>query len=461
MPGQPAAAPPPTLDPRLGVATWALQFSPRVALREEAVLMEVEASVRLFGGRRALRDRVVQEGAELGVAAVAWAPNSLAAQALARAGVENGFKRPLEALLDGLPMAVLSAVQPHHETLARLGCRLLGDVRRLPRGGLGRRFDAALLTALDQAYGLRPEAHEWLALPETFHGRLELMSRVEMAPALLFGARRLLLQLCGWLAARHAGVTAFSLHWVHDSMRARDVGPGGQLAIRTAEPTRALEHLCRLLAEHLARLQLPAPVGELRLQADEVHPLEEATASLLPDDDARREVLPLVLERLAARLGPERVLRPVLTADHRLEWMQMWQPAPATRATSARRSAAAVGAAAQAAASLPQPTWVLPQPVRLATRGHRPLYQGLLQLLSGPHRVEGGWWHRLAPSAVAAPIVHPGAHAHPLTTDPAPATAHLQRDYWLAVSEHAGLLWIYQERLASDETAWYLHGVFA
>ena len=31
----------------------------------------------------------------------------------------------------------------------------------------------------------------------------------------------------------------------------------------------------------------------------------------------------------------------------------------------------------------------------------------------------------------------------------------------VALSEHAGVLWIYQERLANDETAWYLHGCFA
>lgn len=40
-------------------------------------------------------------------------------------------------------------------------------------------------------------------------------------------------------------------------------------------------------------------------------------------------------------------------------------------------------------------------------------------------------------------------------------TGHVQRDYWVALSKHAGVLWIYQERLASEETAYYLHGVFA
>ncbi len=173
------------------MAVWALQFTPRVTLSEDAVLMEVEASTRLFGGKRALRDRVVVEAAELGVQKVAWAATSLAAHALARCNIENGFKRPLPELLDRLPMESLSAVQPHATTLAQTGCRTLGDLRALPRAGLARRFGRELRQALDRAYGHEPEAHEWEVLPDTFRARLELPFRVEHAPALLQGARRL------------------------------------------------------------------------------------------------------------------------------------------------------------------------------------------------------------------------------------------------------------------------------
>ena len=422
----------PSAEALRAVAIWALQFTPRVAVCEDAVLMEVEASARLFGGRRALRDRVVQEGRDLGVISVAWAANSLAAQALARAGLENGFKRPLDELLDRMPLKVLGAVQAHEATLARLGCRTLGDVRRLPRGGLSRRFDKALLLALDRAYGLHPEAHTWIEVPESFEARLELMSRVEMAPALLFGARRLLLQMCGWLAARHSGISAFTLHWAHDAMRSRSAGEGAELCIRTAEPSRHLEHLCRLLAEHLSKVELQAPVGELRLVATEIVALDEKSASLLPDPAQDGESLQMVLERIAARIGPEHVLRPLLTDDHRLEWMQMWQPLPQPRPVHKPAPAP----------QMPQPSWVLPQPLKLATRDHRPMYQGVLHLLTGPHRVEGGWWHRIGQGDEAT-------------------TAHVERDYWVALSEHAGVLWIFQQRLARDETAWYLHGIFA
>ncbi len=59
--------------------------------------------------------------------------------------------------LDALPFETLSALRHHAGTLARLGvCRTLGDVRALPRGGVSRRFDAAALRTLDQAYGLSP-----------------------------------------------------------------------------------------------------------------------------------------------------------------------------------------------------------------------------------------------------------------------------------------------------------------
>jgi len=428
LPCAPDATPPSTDDLR-GLATWALQFTPRVAIVDEAVVLEAEASTRLFGGRRALHERLAGQAGELGVTAIAWAPNSLAALACARAGVLNGVRRPLPEVLDALPMETLSAVVPCQLTLAQLGCRTLGDVRRLPRGGISRRFGKSLLNALDQAYGLQPEAHSWIDLPETFHARLELMARVETAPALLFGARRLLAQLCGWLAARHAGITAFTLRWAHDAMRARDAGDGGELTIRTAQPMRELDHLCRLLAEHLARVELQAPVGDLALEAIDVVPLPERSASLLPDPKNESQSLALALERIAARLGPQRVRRPVLREDHRPEWMQHWQPAPQPlpRQPAAR-------------SDLPQPTFILPEPLRLAVRGHRPLYQGPLRLLVGPHRVEGGWWHQGEDEA---------------------STNHVERDYWVALGEHAGLLWIFQERLAGDDTAWFLHGSFA
>ncbi len=177
-----------------------LAFSPRVAVFEEAVLIEAQASLRLFGGAAALHRQVADLATALGVCDLGWAPTGLAALAKARARALHrqgaprigglaasadavgldGEQPDLEGVaipwLDRLPLQVLSAVARHRPTLARLGCQTLGDVRRLPRAGLARRFDAELLDALDQAYGLQPESHVWLSLPDVFEARLELLA---------------------------------------------------------------------------------------------------------------------------------------------------------------------------------------------------------------------------------------------------------------------------------------------
>ena len=71
--------------------------------------------------------------------------------------------------------------------LARLGCRRLGDLRRLPRtpfgsGALGR---PAWRRWTRPMAGAAREAHAQLTLPERFEARLELPYRVEHAPVLL------------------------------------------------------------------------------------------------------------------------------------------------------------------------------------------------------------------------------------------------------------------------------------
>jgi protein ImuB len=107
-----------------------------VALVHQVVVLEVSASLRLFGGADALTRRVRAEAAELGCSGFATASNALAAVALARAGVEDGLREPLHKVLDCVALCALRDVAEHQAVVSRLGCKTFGDVRRLPRGGL-------------------------------------------------------------------------------------------------------------------------------------------------------------------------------------------------------------------------------------------------------------------------------------------------------------------------------------
>ncbi len=418
---------------------WALRFTPRVALQEtaQAVLLEVSASERLFGGRRQLITQLLAPERPLAHIRVARASTALLA--LARLQVEPAAGRDP----DRLPLHTLADARPHLATLDRIGCQTWGDLRALPRGGVVRRFGAPLLDALDRAYGLKPEVYPWLVLPEVFDLPLELQAQVEAAPALLFAARRLLAQLQVWLQARQRGVLAFELRWQMDARR--NTASEGGLLVRTAVPTLDMAHLQRLLAENLERITLPAPVLYLRLRSIETAALEGATTSLLPDEQRKGDDLVQLLERLAARLGSDQVLRPLARADHRPEQMQEWVPAAdggmpgvvaarlANKAaghpvrqgpslqtlstglghggadgknkSSSPHSAAMARAAdksgskrrsitvpASSVSDALYPTWLLATPLKLAVHRDHPLYQGPLTLLVGPQRLEAAWW---------------------------------------------------------------------
>ena len=68
-------------DATTALGWWALQFTPRVALAGPAVLLEVSASERLFGGRQPLLDHLFQVACPVQPLRSAHAPSALLALA--------------------------------------------------------------------------------------------------------------------------------------------------------------------------------------------------------------------------------------------------------------------------------------------------------------------------------------------------------------------------------------------
>lgn len=437
---------------RQALGWLALRFSPRVALVEEAVLLEVSTTLRLFGGLAGLRERLASDARALGApdAQLLWqARGASALVALARlraARLEPGL---LRVAPPGLPLHTLSAARPHLELLERIGCRSWGDLLRLPRDGVARRFGQPLLDALDRARGRLPENEwPWLTLPEVFEEQIELPAHVESAEGLMPALRQLLAGLQAWLLGRQSGVCAARLVWQLD--RRRETPPSQELVLRTATAVQNTAHLERLAAEHLAHITLPAPAQTLTLRSLEVEPLADAAAAsgeLLLQGARRGDNLIQFVERLSARLGPGQVLGWRARADNRPECMQTWDSAtgPGGVATLVQRGVAPPRHRRRGAKEPPfrealYPSWLLAQPLRLVSRDERPFYEGTLTLLVGPQRLESSGW---------------AAGMTGLACEPA------LRDYFIASSPGAGLLWIYREHPATADPHWYLHGIFA
>ena len=456
------------------VASMALGLTPRVTLLDEAVLMEVSSSLRLFGGLAKLLQRLEQWfslflASNSAAAQVKRAQGATSLIALGQLRWQRGQLASTRKRVAELPMHTLTAAMPHLDVLERIGCRSWDDVLRLPRDGLARRFGAGLLEALDRAGGKAPDNYEWLVLPGQFAEKLELDALVTHAPALMAGVERLLVHLQAWLLGRQSGLCALKITWHLD--KRRDVPPTGELEIRTANPAQDLRHMSRLIAEHLAQQVLPAPVHSLTLASLVTELLVDsaaATGSLLMEARQQGDSALELIERLSARLGDAHVQAWQPCADHRPEQMQRWLPARnaiksiaiGVRNTGAAGIKRVKNSQKYSFQTKPEvktealyPSWLLASPLQLQTIGNSPVYQGRLVRLTGPQRLEISGW------------MMPGegrGDADEIRADPP-----TMRDYYIYRSAQGSLLWIYSERLGQAKAgresrrSWYLQGFFA
>jgi protein ImuB len=399
----------------LGIAAWSAQFTPSVALDFPAGLaLEVEGSLKIFGGLEKILARLREGFASMGyTASIAVAPTAKTAGWLARVGNARIVDEAhLQSVVEALPVSLLRCSEDTLDALSALGVKSMGELMQLPRDGVARRFGQALLDEPDRALGKLADPRNYFTPPPRFHAALELPAEVTHAEALLFAGKRLLAQLEGYLGARSGGVQRFSFKLAHRE------GPATRVDVGLVTPSRDAAHFAVLLREQLGRLALRDPVRALVLEASDIVPVAGATASLLAEDKAAPGDWPRLIERLRSRLGSDAVHTVAMAADHRPE----------------KASVTMEPGSKQMKLELPQspgerPFWLLEPPRELKEIDAAPHYGGRLTLVAGPERIETGWWD--------------GHEA--------------RRDYFIGRTPDNSLVWVYRE----PARGWYLHGLFA
>ncbi len=305
-----------------------------------------------------------------------------------------------------------------------MGLRQLGELRRLPRAGLARRFGEGLLDELDSASGDRPDPREAVVLPRPSTARWSC-SRAPTPPTNCCTAPRCCWRgsWCGCRPGMPSCGASSSCCGTRGACAGREGPAVTPVDVALAEPSRDAVHLQSLLRERLAAFVLPAPTLELALHARDIAKQPPPNTELFPTPRNEREGLVRLIERLQARLGPSRVQRlvrwpttgptdartpcptsPVRRQGARTGADRHAGPCAAGRGARAERAAAspapteaarAAGPSAEPERPAPsmRPVWLMPEPVPLAERLSRPLLDGqVLQLLCGPERIEAGWW---------------------------------------------------------------------
>ena len=458
------------------LARWAGRWSPLVEMDgEDGLRLDVGGVAHLFGGEGALIRDMEMRFASLGLTArVALAPTAGAAWALARfpspqrgEGRERGLdisgkvslpsprsaslsrplpagERDLMAVLAPLPVAALRIDARAVRILDRLGLKTIGQLAKVPRKSLRRRFREAgnPLDALDRALGRRDEPLTAERVEPPPRALLRLAEPATHPEAAAQALDRLVPELARELEERRLG--ARRLHLAGYRVDGSVAGTGVAAAI----PSREAKHLHRLLTDKAASLDPQFGFDAFALTASWCEPLAAAQDSLTQEPDGEAEVARLV-DRLSVKLGPERVRRPVAVESHVPERASGW-----VVAVSSLRGAEGDEAIQKKLdcfaplAMTARPHHLLDRPEAIAVVYATP--QGLprrfvwrrqvhdIARVEGPERIAPEWWRERS-------------------------TARL-RDYYRVEDDAGRRYWIFRQGVAGDGRGgaplWFLHGLF-
>jgi protein ImuB len=384
------------------LAGVAYRYSSQVALLPHAIVLEVSKSQSLFGSWQVMERRLRADIAALGFHhRIAAAPTPHGAYVLA--GVGDGQMalghEGMQRLLEDVPLGKSRLPAHAMEALPRMGVRRLGQLLRMPRDGLQRRFGSELLQAMGRLMGDLPAGLDLYLPPDGIDWAVELSHEVENIAALIFPLRRMTGDLAAYLSGRDGGVQRFVLKLEHRDRVVTDVPVGMLSAERSADV------LFDAARGRLEQVQLPAPVVALRLIAEDLPAFVPAGRDLFDERPANALPFEQLRERLRARLGDSAVYQWGTTLDPRPEHSQ--------------RIAAPDDAPLE---PRPRPTWLLERPIPL---------RGALRVIAGPERLETGWWDG----------------------------GDTRRDYYVVETEMGQRAWAFCP--PGECSGWMLHGWFA
>jgi protein ImuB len=394
------------------VAAWAYQWSSLISYRltdQPLLWLELSASRRLFGGHAALLTQIEAGLTQLGYSHVcALAPSPQGAALLTRLEQQRCVltRAQLYMRLEPLPLSLLDLPQDTRDALQSAGLRRIGEVLALPAAAVARRFGPQTNLYLRRLLSQTSDPQPSWQPPATYQARCEFGSELHDTTAMLFPLQRLLLEFQGYLRARDCAVLRFTLKFEHHRQTSSHV------TIGLSAPAREAAQFLQLVRERLHTVTLPAPVIGLRLEALEFTAPSIVQADLFGGDAQPLQQLQQLLDRLVARLGAHQVQGLQPQADYRPE--RAWRFAPPIQATADSNTLTISDEHPQ------RPCFLSTEPQAIAPP---------LQLLSGPERIESGWWDR----------------------------ADAVRDYYIARREDGARLWVYRD-LVTD--GWYLQGLW-
>ena len=394
---------------------------------EGTILLEIGASIRLFGSV----DVIEQKAIALSLAAGLEAVSGIAPTAQAALAFSYSNKNKLSDVhLTCSGIERTGITEKTINQLSDMGIETLEELTSLPFKEIGKRLGKDILRYLNELTGKTQDIQKPVALKKHFVKEIYCLQPINNKSELYEHSNAplqlLLKELCHWLLINQLGCEM--LIWEFEAYGARDCSGDGknketdkraQMSISFSAPQQEITNLLKMTKLRLDQDLLPKEVITVRLKVNRLtswqgdnHNLFGELISSEMENNNDQKLDTALLDEINARLGDGscKGIQSIssITPEHSWKFLDHL-------IVSARHNKHTD----ELSPYKKRPLWLTDPPRYVELKD--------ISLIAGPERIQSSWWSQL-----------------------------IDRDYYIAKQKNGVECWVFK----SPENRWYIHGYF-
>ena len=390
------------------------------------LLVEIGASLRLFGSTASISQKAIDLSLKLGhraIGRVATTPHAAIALSY------SNTNQLSETTITNAGLSMTGISEKLIEQMPDMGIDTLEELASLPFEEIGLRFDKDLLRYLNELTGKTPDLRPSIAPAQRFIEEIHCLQPVNNKSELYEHPRSpiqtLLKKLHHWLCINQLGcemlLWEFETHKTTPNTKNPESGRQVQIEPTFSTPQQSVKNLLKMTRLCLEQQSLPEEVITVRLKADRVTLWEGVDRALfdLPESSEKaKNVYKLdayLLDEMNARLGQGacRGIQDMHSATPEASWNFVES-----------RSINKLQSNKNERTDEPyfykkRPLWLTNPPICT--------FRKELILITGPEKIKSQWWSK-----------------------------HIDRDYYIARQKDGTECWVFK----NTQDQWYIHGYF-
>ena len=394
---------------------------------EGTILLEIGASIRLFGSV----DVIEQKAIALSLAAGLEAVSGIAPTAQAALAFSHSNKNKLSDIYltrSGIERAGIT--EKTINQLSDMGIETLEELTSLPFKEIGKRLGKDILRYLNELTGKTQDIQKPVALKKHFVKEIHCLQPINNKSELYEHSNApfqlLLEELCHWLLINQLGcemlIWEFEAYGAHDCSgdgKNKETDKRAQMSISFSAPQQEITNLLKMTKLRLDQELLPKEVITVRLKVNRLtswqgdnHNLFGALTSSEMANNNDQKMDTALLDEINARLGDGscKGIQSISSITPEHSWKFLDHLIICARHNKHTD---------ELSPYKKRPLWLTDPPRYVELKD--------ISLIAGPERIQSKWWSQL-----------------------------IDRDYYIAKQKNGVECWVFK----SPENRWYIHGYF-